>query len=40
VQERFFDQLGDDEVATLAAVFARFSPDAAAACDADAEPAA
>ena len=36
VQERFFDQLSGDEVATLASVFARFSPDAAAACDADA----
>ena len=36
VQERFFDQLDEDEVATLAAVFARFSPDAAEACDADA----
>ena len=36
VQERFFDQLSADEIATLAAVFARFSPDAAAACDAEA----
>ena len=39
VQERFFDQLGEDEVATLASIFARFSPGAAAACDADADPA-
>ena len=32
VRERFFDQLSDVEVATLAQVFLRFSPDAAAAC--------
>jgi DNA-binding MarR family transcriptional regulator len=34
VQSRFFDHLSADEVATLASVFARFSPGAAAACDA------
>jgi DNA-binding MarR family transcriptional regulator len=34
VQERFFDHLSDAEVDTLAAVFARFAPGAAAACDA------
>lgn len=32
VRERFFDRLSDPEVATLAGVFLRFSPDAAAAC--------
>jgi DNA-binding MarR family transcriptional regulator len=37
VQERFFDSLSEDEVATLASVFARFSPGAAEACDADAD---
>jgi DNA-binding MarR family transcriptional regulator len=36
VQSRFFDQLSAGEVATLASVFARFSPGAAAACDASA----
>src|SRR3954454_9479742 len=36
VQGRFFDHLSADEVATLASVFARFSPGAAAACDASA----
>lgn len=35
VQERFFDELSEDEVATLASVFARFAPGAAAACAAD-----
>lgn len=34
VQEAFFDHLDDDEVATLARVFARVAPRAAAACDA------
>ena len=34
VQQRFFDQLDADEVATLAGVFARFAPRAAEACDA------
>ena len=37
VQERFFDRLTPDEVATLARVFDRFAPRAAAACDASAE---
>jgi DNA-binding MarR family transcriptional regulator len=37
VQERFFDRLSTDEVATLAEVFARFAPRAAAACDATSE---
>jgi DNA-binding MarR family transcriptional regulator len=32
VRERFFDRLGDPEIATLAAVFLRFSPDAVSAC--------
>ena len=32
VQERFFDQLSPAEIETLAAVFARFAPRAAAAC--------
>jgi DNA-binding MarR family transcriptional regulator len=32
VQRQFFDQLGDDEVALLAGIFARFAPDAADAC--------
>src|SRR4051794_26355938 len=32
VQERFFAQLSADEIATLAAVFGRFAPRAAAAC--------
>jgi DNA-binding MarR family transcriptional regulator len=34
VQRRFFDQLGPEEVATLAAVFNRFAPGAADACTA------
>jgi DNA-binding MarR family transcriptional regulator len=38
VQRRFFDELSDDEVATLAAVFGRFAPRAAAACDAERSP--
>jgi hypothetical protein len=32
VQERFFEQLSADEIATLAQVFSRFAPRAAAAC--------
>ena len=32
VQERFFEQLSADEIATLAAVFSRFAPRAAAEC--------
>src|SRR3954454_23140850 len=32
VQERFFDQLSAREIETLAAVFARFAPQAVAAC--------
>lgn len=32
VQERFFAHLAPDEVATLAAVFSRFAPDAASDC--------
>jgi DNA-binding MarR family transcriptional regulator len=32
VQARFFEQLSDDEVETLAAVFSRFAPRAASAC--------
>ena len=45
VQERFFAQLSSDEIATLAQVFNRFAPRAAAACalaqhgEADVEPA-
>jgi DNA-binding MarR family transcriptional regulator len=35
VQERFFDQLGPAELATLAQVFGRFAPRAAEECDAD-----
>ena len=35
VQERFFEQLSPDEVATLAAVFSRFAPRGASACRAD-----
>jgi DNA-binding MarR family transcriptional regulator len=35
VQRRFFDQLSPEEVATLAAVFGRFAPRAAAECDAE-----
>src|SRR3954451_23533008 len=34
IQERFFEHLSADEVEVLAAVFARFAPDAARACDA------
>ena len=34
VQSRFFDAISEEELATLAAVFARFAPRAAAACDA------
>jgi DNA-binding MarR family transcriptional regulator len=34
VQERFFDHLSPAEIETLAAVFARFAPQAAEACDA------
>ncbi len=36
VQQRFFDRLSPEEVATLAEVFNRFSPGAARACSADA----
>ncbi|MCA1656594.1 MAG: MarR family winged helix-turn-helix transcriptional regulator [Actinobacteria bacterium] len=32
VQRRFFDQMEPDEVAALAATFARFAPDGASAC--------
>jgi DNA-binding MarR family transcriptional regulator len=32
VRERFFDQLDEREIATLAEVFARFAPDAPSAC--------
>jgi DNA-binding MarR family transcriptional regulator len=32
VQERFFEQLSEDELAVLARVFARFAPSAADAC--------
>ncbi len=41
VQERFFDRLSAEEVATLAGVFNRFCPRAACACsaEADADPA-
>jgi DNA-binding MarR family transcriptional regulator len=35
VQQRFFDQLGAAELATLAQVFGRFAPRAAEACDAE-----
>ena len=34
VQQRFFDRLSPEEVATLAGVFSRFAPDAARACSA------
>ncbi len=34
VRQRFFEHLSEGEIATLAAVFLRFSPDAAAACSA------
>jgi DNA-binding MarR family transcriptional regulator len=36
VQERFFDRLSPEEVATLAGVFNRFAPGAARACSAQA----
>jgi DNA-binding MarR family transcriptional regulator len=36
VRERFFDRLSALEIATLAEVFLRFSPDAARACSVDA----
>jgi DNA-binding MarR family transcriptional regulator len=36
VQERFFSELASTEIEMLAAVFARFAPQAAQACDADA----
>jgi DNA-binding MarR family transcriptional regulator len=39
VRERFLSQLSDDETATLARVFARFAPRAAAACAAVSAPA-
>jgi DNA-binding MarR family transcriptional regulator len=32
VQQRFFEQLNEDEIRTLASVFARFAPRAASAC--------
>ena len=32
VQERFFEQLSDDEIATLAQIFGRFAPQAASDC--------
>jgi DNA-binding MarR family transcriptional regulator len=32
VQHRFFEQLSDEEIATLAAIFGRFAPAAAATC--------
>lgn len=35
VQQRFFNQLDPAQLATLAAVFRRFAPRAAAACDAE-----
>ena len=35
VQKRFFEQLSEDEVATLASVFSRFAPHGASACRAD-----
>lgn len=35
VQERFFDRLSGDETATLAQIFRRFAPRAAADCKAD-----
>jgi DNA-binding MarR family transcriptional regulator len=38
VQERFFDLLRPEEIATLAQVFGRFVPRAAAACDTAREP--
>jgi DNA-binding MarR family transcriptional regulator len=40
VSERFFDRLSPRELATLAAVFSRFAPRAAAACSAHGEPTA
>ena len=36
VQAAFFDQLDDDEIATLARVFGKFAPRAGGACDAGA----
>jgi DNA-binding MarR family transcriptional regulator len=36
VQATFFDQLDEDEIATLARVFGRFAPRAAGQCDASA----
>ena len=39
VQQRFFDRLSPDEVATLAEVFNRFSPGAARACSAQSDSA-
>src|SRR3954462_6190451 len=35
VNDRFFEQLSDDEIATLASVFGRFAPSAASACSTD-----
>ena len=35
VQQRFFEQLSEDEIATLAAVFSRFAPRSAGACTTD-----
>jgi DNA-binding MarR family transcriptional regulator len=35
VQERFFEQLTQDEINTLADVFARFAPRAAGACSSE-----
>jgi DNA-binding MarR family transcriptional regulator len=35
VQQRFFDHLSDSEIDTLATIFARVAPGAAAACAAD-----
>jgi DNA-binding MarR family transcriptional regulator len=40
VQAAFFDQLDEDEIATLARVFGRFAPRAAGQCDAATEAAA
>lgn len=37
VQERFFEQLSDDEIAALAAIFSRFAPREAKACAASGE---
>jgi DNA-binding MarR family transcriptional regulator len=38
VRERFFDRLEPQEIATLAAIFTRFAPGAAAQCAAEGEP--